>query len=61
MHRDPVFYEVARREAKSCRLCMWKARVWGLDYCTKDERKAGDNMKRCKDYRQERVRDDRSA
>lgn len=57
-HKDPTFEAVSRREAKSCHPCTWRRRLWGLEFCAKNERKAGDKMKRCDDFRQERNLDE---
>lgn len=38
------------RERVTCRGCIYKAELWGLEYCLKDEKKAGKKMVRCIHY-----------
>lgn len=48
MYRDPAEI-VERAERYTCKGCIFKARVFGLEYCTRKEL-AGDKMKRCAKY-----------
>lgn len=40
------------QEAGSCKGCVYRQWAWGVAYCQKHEKKAGDQLRRCKDYRE---------
>ena len=35
----------------SCKGCTHKQRAWGVNYCDKHDNRAGQKMRRCKDYK----------
>lgn len=60
-YRDPMLVLEAKQEAERrraarnpCNGCIYKARMWGIDYCEKDKTDAGAaNMRRCASYTRE--------
>lgn len=59
IYRDPMLVAMENEEraqraaARRCGGCIHKARVFGLDYCTKDRSPPGDRMRRCEKYQTE--------
>lgn len=46
-------HQKARSGRLSCDGCQYKAKVWGVEYCTKDHTKAGRaNMVRCINFKE---------
>lgn len=56
MYRDPMLVAMENeerrlaQERRRCGGCIFKARVFGLDYCTKERTPPGDRMRRCDLY-----------
>lgn len=50
-HRDPVFDEVAKREARDCTGCVNYQRIFGLASCMRNRWHGEKNMRRCDYYR----------
>lgn len=48
-YRDPLDILIDA-ENRTCKGCIMKSRLWGVDYCAKDESKSGKKLRRCKNY-----------
>ena len=50
MYRDPAEI-VERAERYTCKGCIYLARVFGMDVCSRaDNRKPGEQLRRCRKY-----------
>lgn len=55
-YQDPARW-LEEEQERSCTGCMHKLRLWGLEYCAKEQTKPGAlNMRRCKHYEEKGAR-----